>query len=287
MKKTITSLTVVIFIGMAIYYFYPIDSVSPVSSHKKAIIIGATSGVGKALATVLSHQGYELGLVGRRVLLLQELKSGLPNASVIKQLDVSKPDDAMRRLKELIAEMHGVDLIIINAGVGYSDVAFDWTTQKQMIDVNVVGFAAMAHVALEHFMQQQRGHLVGISSIAAHRATPYGFTYSATKAFVSRLLEGIRNTVHTKNLPIYVTTIEPGFIDTDMIKDVPNKMWVASPAVAAQQIYDAIQAKKEHAYVTKRWRFVAWFLKFAPNWLCRMGDHEPFLNDGKALARAL
>lgn len=287
MKKMIIGLVAIMCVGVAIYYFYPTHSVSPVSSHKKAIIIGATSGVGKALATILSQQGYELGLAGRRVLLLQELKGGLPNASIIKQLDVSKPDDAMRRLRELIAEMHGVDLIVINAGVGYSDVAFDWSTQKQMLDVNVVGFASMAHVALEHFMQQQHGHLVGISSIAAHRGSPYGFTYSATKAFVSRLLDGIRNTVYTKNFPIHVTTIEPGFIDTDMIKDIPNKIWVASPAVAAQQIYDAIQAKKEHAYVTKRWCLVAWLLKFAPNWLCRLGDHDPFLNDGKAQAQGL
>ena len=280
MKKLIAGLVVVVSFGIAIYYFYPTDTVLPSVSHKKAIIIGATSGVGKALATVLSANGYELGLVGRRVLLLQELKSKLPNLSIIKQLDVSKVDDAMQRLKDLIAELHGVDLIIINAGVGYNDAAFDWNTQKQMIDVNVAGFAGMANVALEHFMQQRHGHLVGISSIAAYRAGPYGFTYSATKAFVSRLLEGIRNTVYAKNLPICVTTIEPGFIDTDMIKDIPQKIWVATPAVAAQQIYEAIEAKREHAYVTKRWRLVAWFLKFAPDWLCRMGDHEPFLKMG-------
>lgn len=234
---------------------------------KKAIIIGASSGIGKALAQVLSGDGYEVGIVARRVELLHELQKTLPNKSYIKQIDVSDSDRAMLLLRELTSEMGGYDLIILNSGISCSDQDRDWIKQKQMIDVNVVGFAAIAHEALDHFIQKGHGHIVGITSIAALRGGKQAFTYCATKAFDAILLEGIRNTVRSFHLPIFVTDIKPGYVDTDMVKDSKNKFWEASPELAAEQIYDAIKAKSNHAYVTKRWGLIAWVISLAPDWL--------------------
>ena len=125
----------------------------------------------------------------------------------------------------------------------------------------------MAHVALEHFIQQGYGHLVGISSISGLRGGKYVFTYSATKAFDSILLEGIRSTVRLKMLPIYVTDIKPGLVETDMTKGQEGMFWVAQPEMAAEQIYEVIKTRKNSAYVTKRWCVIAWFMKLAPDWL--------------------
>lgn len=265
--KKILQISLVIFLSLACYhYFYSYPSSSD-EWGKKAIIIGASSGIGKALAQVLSDDGYELGIVARRLDLLQELQKTLPNKSYIKQIDIGKSDQAMHLLRELAYEMGGYELIIINSAIGFNDQDRDWSKQKQMIDVNVVGFAAIAHEALDHFIGQGHGHLVGISSIAALRGGKHAFTYCATKAFDAVLLEGIRNTVRSLHLPIYVTDIKPGYVDTDMVKNSKNKFWQATPEQAAKEIYDAIKTKRDHAYVTKRWWLIAWIFKLTPDWI--------------------
>jgi short-subunit dehydrogenase len=136
---------------------------------KKAIIIGATSGIGKELAKVMSRNNYIVGIAGRRTHLLEEIKESLPNNSFAKHIDVTKPDEAMNQLNCLISEMEGVDLIVISSGVGFINRKLHWSIEQETIDVNVSGFTAMANVAMRYFLSKGAGHLVGISSIAALR----------------------------------------------------------------------------------------------------------------------
>lgn len=234
---------------------------------KRVVVIGASSGIGKSLAQLLSAQGYTVGLTARRIELLHTLQKTLPSQSYCRRMDLRQPKEAQEALQSLIAEMGGLDFIVINAGVGFFDTDLDWEHQKETLEVNVVGFAAMANVALKHFVQQNYGHIVGISSVAAIRPGTEGFTYGATKAFESAFLTGLRNTLRVKKMPIVVTDIQPGFVKTDMVAGIENRIWESSPEEAAQQIYDAIVVRKEHAYITKRWRLLAWVMKFAPNWL--------------------
>ena len=264
-KKFIYFLLIIISAAIAYDYFDPFSSYPPWP--KRAIVIGASSGIGKALAEVLSKNGYEVGLTGRRVELLTALQASLPNKSYVKQMDVSNPEQAKKALHELAEEMEGYHLMVVNAGIGRDDKERDWDKQKQVIDVNVVGFAAMVHEALEHFIDQRCGHLVGIASIAGLRAGKDAYTYSASKAFESRLLQGIRTTVKSQKLPIFITDIRPGWVDTPMTKKAQNKFWEASPQEAAEEIYEAIQKKQKVAYVTKRWGLIGFMLKYAPDWL--------------------
>ena len=233
---------------------------------KKAIIIGASSGIGRELAKVLSQEGYTVGLTARRDWLLESLQGELKTESFIKRMDVTQIGEAMSELEELIHLMNGVDLIVINAGTGFINQELDWEKERITIDTNVVGFAALANIAIKHFVQRGSGHLVGISSIAAFRGNGGAPAYNASKAFMSNYLEGLRHKVSKLKLPITVTDIKPGFVDTAMAKG-EGKFWVASPEKAARQIYDAIRRKKPHAYVTKRWRSIAWLLKTAPDFV--------------------
>jgi len=231
---------------------------------KKAIIIGASSGIGKALAEELADQGYSLGLVSRRLELLQQLQEGLSTPSFIKQIDITQTEQAMEELSLLIQEMDGVDLIVINAGTGFSDSNMDWTKEKITIDTNVVGFVAMANVAYRYFLECGRGHIVGISSIAAHIVNGNTPAYSASKACISNYMRGMRLNARKANAPIIITDIQPGFVDTPLIKDRKKIFWMASAEKAAKQIYAAIKKKKKHAYITKRWRIAAWIAKVLP-----------------------
>ncbi|MBU1613684.1 SDR family NAD(P)-dependent oxidoreductase [bacterium] len=232
---------------------------------KKAIIIGATSGIGKELAKILSQHGYIVGITGRRIHLLDELQSQLSTRSLSRQIDVSDTSTAIEKLKSLIVEMDGVDLIVISAGTGFIDPELQWNKEKETIDVNVLGFAAMANVAYHHFVQQGSGHLVGISSIAAIRGGDAP-AYNASKAFVCNYLQGLRYKVSKMSLPIAVTDIQPGFIDTAMAKG-EGLFWIASPQKAALQIYEAIRKRKKHAYITRRWGFIGWALKVMPDFI--------------------
>src|SRR6476659_5414418 len=233
---------------------------------KKAIVIGASSGIGRALARVLADHGYSVGLVARRTELLAEVADQLPTPSFIKAIDIAKADQARRQLRELIDEMSDVELFVLNAGIGFVNPQLDWNRERDTIDVNVSGFAATANAAVEHLQTRGSGQIVGISSIAALRVNRAAPAYNASKAFISNYLEALRNRFRKGNLPIVVTDVQPGFVDTAMAKG-DGVFWAAPPEKAARQIFAAIAKRKEHAYVTKRWRVVAWVLKAAPNWL--------------------
>lgn len=233
---------------------------------RKAIIIGASSGIGRELAKVLSQNSYAVGLTGRRVELLTALQRELATECYVKAMDVSQTDEAMALLTELIGEMNGVELIVISAGVGFINSEFEWEKEKTTIETNVLGFAAMANVAVKHFLERGAGHLVGISSIAALRGTADAPAYNASKAFISNYLEGLRKKCVKLKLPIVVTDVKPGFVGTAMAQG-GGLFWVAPPEKAAEQIYDAINARRNHVYVTKRWRLIGILLKFLPSYI--------------------
>jgi short-subunit dehydrogenase len=233
-----------------------------------AIVIGASSGIGLELARQLSACGYGVGLVARRGELLEKLARELSPPVWTKMLDVAETAEAMSRLRELIAEMKDVELFIISAGTGFLNPELEWEKERTTIAVNVTGFAAAANVAVEHLKQRGSGHLVGISSLAALRGSSAAPAYNASKAFVSNYLEGLRLMLRRKNLPIVVTDVQPGLVDTRMAQG-DNLFWVAAPVEAARQILAAIRRRKQHVIITRRWRLVGWFLKHAPHWFYR------------------
>jgi short-subunit dehydrogenase len=231
---------------------------------RNAIVIGASSGIGRALAKVLASHGYGVGLAGRRTELLREVGSEIQTAAFMKTIDVSKPLEAMPRLRELIAEMNDVELFVISAGTGFVNPKLAWEPENETIAVNVDGFAAIANVVVAYLEARRSGCLVGISSIAALRGNPDAPSYNASKAFMSNYLQGLRYRFAKLRLPVSVIDVKPGFVDTAMAK-ADRKFWVASPEKAAEQIYAAIRKRREHVYITRRWRLVAWLLKLMPD----------------------
>lgn len=235
---------------------------------KKAIIIGATSGIGKDLAEVMLREGYTLGLCGRRINLLEDLKMKQPERVMLQFVDVTRSEQAMTQLDGLIKEMNGVDVIVVSSGTGHINNKLQWQLEKETIDVNVAGFAAMANIAMRYFLAKGNGHLVGISSIAALIGSSAAPAYSASKAFISNYLEGMRMQGRRKGKNVIVTNIQPGYVDTAMAQG-DGMFWVAPSRVAAEQIYAAIRKKKTHAYITRRWRLIAWLLKIVPDFVLR------------------
>jgi short-subunit dehydrogenase len=266
---------------------------------KRAIIVGATSGIGYELAKTFSSHGYEVGIAGRRTDLLEKLSMELPNRAYTATIDVRNTESAILALEKLIADMGDVDIIVVSAGTGHVNPSLDWPRERDTIDTNVSGFVAMAGVAMRYFAQKGSGHLVGISSVACVRGDNMAPAYGASKAFISNYLEGLSKKAAKERLAITVTDIRPGFIDTGMMRKYVEDLnreaeeekraitakatrpgivhtamangvglfWVASPQKAASQIYEAIQRKRKRAYVTRRWAMAAWLLRLMPDWI--------------------
>jgi short-subunit dehydrogenase len=230
---------------------------------KTAIVIGASSGIGRALAVTLSRDGYRVGAVARRTDLLEQLRAELTDRCMIKTVDVSRPEQAMPLVRELIDELRDVELFIVCAGTGFDNAALAWQPERETIAVNVLGFAGMVNVAVAYLESRGSGHLVGISSLAALRGIGGAPAYAASKAFVSNYLQGLRYRFTKMKLPILVTDVQPGFVDTRMAGG--NRFWIASPEKAALQIVAAIHRRRRHVYITRRWRLVAWLMKFLPD----------------------
>lgn len=236
-------------------------------STRTAVIVGASSGIGEALAHELNRAGWRLGLLARRLERLEALRATLAPETVVRGLDIGQRDCAAI-LDQVLDELGGVDLVIISAGTGHNG-ALRWEQDVETVDVNVVGFMAAAQVAMRHFLRQGRGHLVGISSIAALRGNRAP-TYAASKAFQSVYLDGLRDLARRSGHPIVVTEAQPGAVDTAMLKPdrpllaVVRRLFVASPAKAARQILRAVEKRKKHAYITRRYALVAFILKLLP-----------------------
>lgn len=230
---------------------------------KKAIIVGATSGIGRELAKLLSNNNYIVGITGRRTNLLEEIKSENPTSYFIKTLDITDTEQTEQRLIELIKEIGGLDLLILSSGIGDLNHNLDFEIEKRTIETNVLGFTLITNWAFNYFEEQKFGHLVAISSVGGLRGSRQAPAYNATKSFQMNYLEGLRQKAKKLNTNISVTDIRPGFVDTDMAKG-EGLFWVSKVDKAAQQIFDAINRKKRVTYVTKRWRIIASILKNLP-----------------------
>lgn len=230
---------------------------------KKAVIIGATSGIGKALSIEMAKKGYELGLTGRRVEVLKEIQKKLPTKVNVAKMDVRKKD-AMSNLSSLINKMGGMDIIVINSAVSYKNPDFIWEQEKETIETNILGFMAIMNASVNYFKKKGSGQIVGISSIAALRYSSKSTAYCASKCFVSNYMGGLRHKLKREGHKILITEIKPGFVDTPMIQGPGFKFWVVPVKKAAKQILDAIVKRKKHAYVSRRWTLIGWILRIVP-----------------------
>ena len=236
---------------------------------KKAIVFGATSGIGKSIAEVLVKEGYKVAITGRRLEKLEAFKNAYPNQILIKQNDIREVEKLEQVFSEIVLEFETVDLVIQSSGVGFINPKLVWDQDDQTIQTNITGVTRLYSLAYETFKKQGFGHLVGITSIASLRGNRSAPGYFSSKAYQKAYLESLY--MKTKSIPskkVFITDIRPGFVDTPMAQG-EGLFWVAPVDKAGQQIYSAIKKKKRVAYITKRWALIAFFLKMTPAWLLK------------------
>jgi short-subunit dehydrogenase len=230
---------------------------------KKAIVIGATSGIGKSLSEVLMQNGYAVAVTGRRVEMLTSLKDKNPDKIFYCQMDVQDLSSIESICNNLVNQLGGLDLLIIAAGIGDENKSLDFSVENNVIKTNILGFTCVADWGMNYFKKQGYGHLVNISSIAGLMGNGEAPSYNATKAFQINYLEGLRLNADKSGSKINVTDVRPGYVNTDMAKG-EGLFWVAPVEKTARQIFTAIKRKKKVVYITKRWRIIGFLLKIIP-----------------------
>lgn len=232
----------------------------------KIIIVGASSGIGKELACLYADTDAKIGLIGRREENLKKLSLSNPDKFIYKACDVSNTDLSAICMKELVDELGGLDVVVISAGTGELNSALDYSLEESTILTNVLGWTHLMDWAYLYFQNQRHGHLVNISSVGGIRGDGISPAYNASKSYQINYTEGIRKKVAKLQLPIFITDVRPGFVDTSMAKG-DGLFWVASVEEASEQIFRAIQQRSKIVYVTRRWQLIAVVLKWMPTWL--------------------
>lgn len=214
------------------------------STYRQVLITGASSGIGRALALWFAGKGATVHAAARRdeaLRALQEEARGLPGGIEPFPLDVARGEETVAAIRALDAKVHGLDLVIANAGVGGETPArrMEWRTLETMLQVNVLGATATLTALLPAMIERKRGHLVGMSSLAAFVSWPRLTTYSASKAYLTHFLAGLRLELQGKG--VQVTTVHPGFVKSEMTQHNRFKMpFLLETDDAARRIAEGI-----------------------------------------------
>ena len=227
------------------------------------IIVGATSGIGRALFEKYAEGNNRIGIIGRRKYLLEELREQHPDKTIAIAADITKPNEINEAIKILQSEMAVFDLAIVCAGTGDINVSLDYDIERTTMDTNVVGWTFVIDNIYHIFERQDHGHLVAITSIGGLRGEPMAPAYNASKAYQINYMEALRKKTFKSGGHIIVTDIRPGLVDTAMAKG-EGLFWVMPVEKVASQIISAIRKKKSKAYVTKRWHLLAIINKNLP-----------------------
>ena len=231
----------------------------------KALITGASSGIGRDIARELSKKGYELILVARDIEKLNELKNELKTSSEVVSMDVSKSENC----KELHNRYNDIDILVNNAGFGdcgYFDKT-DLEKELQMINTNIVGYHVLTKLYLQDMKKKNRGKILNVASIAGFMPGPLMATYYSTKAYVVRISEAIREELRREKSNVQISILCPGPVNTNFNKvaDVQFALkGLSSEYVAKYAIEKLFKGK---FYIVPGWkiRLARFGAKIAPN----------------------
>jgi NAD(P)-dependent dehydrogenase (short-subunit alcohol dehydrogenase family) len=213
-------------------------------SVRKVLVTGASSGIGRALSLEFASRGGHVAIVARRKSELDALASEIKDKggrAVPIAVDVSDAKATQEAVRHAHGELGGLDMVVANAGIGHFAPAstMTWEDLERVINVNIRGTMATIHAAIGFFVAQKSGHIVATTSLAGQRGLPHHGPYCASKAAISTFLESCRQDLGAHG--IRVTDVQPGYVDTAMTQDLPNKPMMWPAARAARHIVNHLE----------------------------------------------
>lgn len=238
-----------------------------------ALIIGASTGMGAALARVFTARGYTVALIGRQgdklAQLAQEINGAGKGQASTYSHDVRKYDEAPELFSRIASDIAAAGatfrLVIYAAGVMPSETGGAWSfeDERAMIETNVIGAIRWLDLAAAAFQRSGGGTIAAISSVAGDRGRRGNSAYMASKAALSTFLESLRYRLHGTN--VRVVTIKPGYVATPMTAGakLPKPLTISADS-AAQRIAAACERGTPVAYVPGYWRAIMWVIRALP-----------------------
>ena len=226
---------------------------------KRAIVIGASSGIGFEVARQLLNEGWKVGVAARRIDLLQNVG----NVDAAEQIDVNDPN-ATEQLREMISQLGGMDLYFYAAGIGKQNRELHEHIEIQTATTNGVGFVRMIGEAYRYFAEKGEGHIAAITSIAGTKGLGPSPAYSATKA-----MQNVYIQAYARGLNIYFTDIRPGFVNTALLNGDFHYPMMMQPEDVAQKIISAIRHKKHICVINWKYRLHTMLWRRIPRFIWR------------------
>ncbi len=237
---------------------------------KNAVIIGASSGIGRGISIELLKKGYMIGISARRGDRLNEIKN-IDSSNVIYKVFDSSNEKNDQLINFFIQKMGDIDLIIYCSGIGIVNKQLDYEIEKKVNNLNISGFVQVITQSYKYFQKRGFGHIVNISSVASEIGNGVSPSYNASKAYQANYLQGLRFKSFRLKLPIILTDIRPGFVDTEILMGNKDKyFWVSSVDKACHQIVKGIENKRRIIYVTKRWKIISFLIKILPEKILKL-----------------
>ena len=256
---------------------YPRSAIAtPLHPRRRGIIIGASDGIGAALARRLAREGYTLALLARRVDKLEsicnEINQLTGELSAREYIhDVAEYEKVPSLLRKIVADLGGLDLVVFVAGVNYPPGGIDkynFDNDRRMIEVNLIGAMAWLSPVAEMFQSARAGQIVGIGSVAGDRGRVGNPGYNTSKAGLATYLEALRNRLTRHG--INVLTVKPGFVQTEMLKAAQGATPFTIPTEkAADDIWNAMKARKQVVYTAPIWRWIMLAIRHTPSVIFR------------------
>ena len=229
--------------------------------------MGATSGIGLAVAQKLAAKGHKVGVAGRKVEVLKQLKEDFPDNIEWEEIDITKKG-APERLKRLIDKLGGMDTYFHVSGVFYDNPELDLDQEMVTLETNAVGFARMTSTAYKYFRDTKRkGHIAAITSVAGTRGMGPIASYSSTKKFGQTYLEALQQLAHLQKLDIKFTDVRPGWIRTPLMSPDFEYPITMELSYAAPKILKSLSNCKTANYVDWRWELLIRLCQLIPRYL--------------------
>lgn len=235
---------------------------------KRAIVIGASSGIGREVAKLLLADGWLVSIAARREDLLMEVKAINPGMIEVMRIDVTAAD-APERLLELAKRLGGVNLLVYCSGVGKQNPELDTGVELTTADVNVKGFTAMVDTIFNYMAENLGGDIAVISSIAGTKGLGVAPSYSATKAFQNTYIQALEQLSNMRRLHIRFTDIRPGFVDTDLLSGSGRYPMLMQKEAVAREMLRAVYAHRHVHVIDWRYRLLVFAWRLMPRWLWR------------------
>ena len=235
----------------------------------KAIIVGASSGIGLEVAKLLLADGWHIGIAARREEALLELKKTAPERVEVMAIDITHPD-ASERLLTLVRQLGGMDLYFHSSGIGKQNRTLEPDIELQTMDTNAIGFTRMIGTAYRYFAEQGKGHIAAITSIAGTKGLGPAPAYSATKALQATYLQALEQQARQRGLyDIHFTDIRPGFVDTALLSGSFRYPMMLRPESVARDIVSSIRKRRHVRVIDTRYRVLTFFWRLVPNFIWR------------------